>query len=92
MTCHPSNDIASFRVHCTLLMTHICWQTMLRFIKFLITEADDVYGDMPFPQCVHDDGTIQKKKYEVVGLQFIGARYNGLTSHLTSKCVASDAL
>jgi hypothetical protein len=38
MTWHPSNDIASFRVHCTLLMTHIYWQTMLRFIKFLIAE------------------------------------------------------
>ena len=88
----PSNDIASFRVHCTLLMTHICWQTMLRFIKFLIAEAADVYGDMPFAQCVHDGGTIQKQKYEAVGLQFIGARYNGLTSHLTSTCLASDAL
>jgi hypothetical protein len=41
---------------------------------------------------VHDGGTIQKQKYEAVGLQFIGARYNGLTSHLPSTCVASDAL
>ena len=53
MTWHASNDIASFRVHCTLLMTLICWKTVLRFIKFLIAEAADVYGDMPFAQCVH---------------------------------------
>ncbi len=53
MTWHASNDIVSFRVHCTLLMTHICWKTVLRFIKFLIAEAADVYGDMPFAQCVY---------------------------------------
>ena len=41
--------------------------TMIRFIKFLIGAAADVYQDRPFAQCVHDGD-------ETVGLQFIGAR------------------
>ena len=49
---------------------------MIRFIKFLIGTAAEVYQDRPFAQSVHDGGTIQKQKYEAVGLQFIAARYN----------------
>jgi hypothetical protein len=46
MTLHLSDFISRF-------MTHICWKTVLRFIKFLIVESADVYGVMPFAQCVH---------------------------------------
>jgi tryptophan synthase alpha subunit len=48
---------------------------MIRFIKFLIASASVMYNGMPFAQCVHDGGTIQKTKYEAVGVQFIGTRY-----------------
>jgi hypothetical protein len=59
-------------------------------LEAIIAAAADVYHDMPFAQCVHDGGTIQKQKYEAVGLQFIGARYNLLTD-LQCNGLASDA-
>jgi len=88
-------DTACFGMLMTFELIHmlsdacLC-QTMIRFIKFLIAAAADVYHDMPFAQCVHDGGTIQKQKYEAVGLQFIGARYNLLTD-LQCNGLASDA-
>jgi len=47
---------------------------MVKFIKFLIAAASTTYYGMPFAQCVHDGGTIQKRKFEAVGLQFVGPK------------------
>jgi len=47
---------------------------MVKFIKFLIAAACATYNGMPFAQCLHDGGTIQKRKFEAVGLQFVGPK------------------
>jgi len=47
---------------------------MVKFIKFLIAAASATYNGMPFAQCLHDGGTIQKRKFEAVGLQFVGPK------------------